>query len=72
MSPIIHLLDTVALVEDLPEHGLCRGQVGAVVEVLAPGVFLVEFSDNQGRTFAMPALRTAQLMVLHHYPVEAV
>ncbi|RPI44671.1 MAG: DUF4926 domain-containing protein, partial [Betaproteobacteria bacterium] len=28
----MRLLDVVALTEDLPEHGLARGQVGTVVE----------------------------------------
>src|SRR4051812_46361829 len=50
MDQAIQLLD-VALTEDLPERGLRRGQVGTVVEDLAPGVFEVEFSDNQGRTY---------------------
>ncbi len=63
-------LDVVALLEDLPSRGLLRGQVGTIVETLAPGVFEVEFSDNEGRTYASLALRTAQLMVLHHRPVE--
>jgi len=56
----------VALLEDKPERGLRRGQVGTVVESLAPGVFEVEFCDNQGRTYATLALRSDQLMVLHH------
>ena len=56
----------VALLEDLPSHGLQRGQVGTVVETLAPGVFEVEFSDNEGRTYATCALRIDQLIVLHH------
>ena len=56
----------VALLEDIPERGLRRGQVGTVVEPLAPGVFEVEFSDNQGRTYATLALRADQLIVLHH------
>src|SRR3990170_4046273 len=67
----IQLLDVVALIEDLPEHGLIRGQVGTVVELLGPSVFEVEFSDNSGRTYAMAALRTDQLMALHHQPSEA-
>lgn len=66
MNRTIHLLDVVALVEDLPQEGLYRGQVGTVVEVLAPGVFLVEFSDPNGRTYAMVDLRTEQLMPLIH------
>lgn len=60
----------VALLEDLPEHGLVRGQVGTVVESWAPGVYEVEFSDDQGRTYAMVALKAEQLMRLHHEPVH--
>jgi len=65
------LLDVVALTEDVPEKGLRRGQVGTVVEYLAPGVYEVEFSDNQGRTYAMLALHTEQLIVLRYEPAEA-
>jgi Domain of unknown function (DUF4926) len=65
MNNTIHLLDIVALAEDLPEHGLPRGQVGTVVEELAPDAFLIEFSDDRGRTDAMLPLKTNQLMVLH-------
>lgn len=60
----------VALLEDVPERGLRRGQVGTVVEPLAPEVFEVEFSDNQGRTYATLALRADQLINLHHDMVE--
>jgi hypothetical protein len=67
---MIQLLDIVALVEDLPEHGLHRGQVGTVVEELAPDVFEIEFSDHEGRTYAMLALRTEQLMLLHYEPFK--
>ena len=54
---MVKLLDDVALLEDLPEHGLQRGQVGTVVEELAPGVFEVEFSDSDGRTYALLPLK---------------
>jgi hypothetical protein len=67
----IPLLQTVALLEDMPERGLTRGQVGTVVEDLAPGVYEVEFSDNDGRTYAMLALRTDQLMELRFAPDQA-
>ena len=70
MSTKINLLDVVALIEDLPERRLYRGQVGTVVESLAPGVFEVEFNDNDGRTYASLALRADQLLVLHHRPIE--
>lgn len=58
--------DVVALLEDLPERGLIRGQVGTVVEKLGPDVFEVEFSDNSGRTYATLALKPTQFLVLHH------
>jgi hypothetical protein len=66
----INLHSVVALLEDLPEHGLVRGQVGTIVESWAPGVYEVEFSDDQGRTYAMVALKAEQFMRLHHEPVH--
>lgn len=66
----ITLHSVVALLEELPAHGLIRGQVGTVVESWAPGVYEVEFSDDQGRTYAMVALKAEQLMRLHHEPVH--
>ena len=70
MCAAVNVLDVVALTEDLPDRGLCRGQVGTVVETLVPDVFEVEFSDNEGRTYASLALKAEQLLVLHHEPVE--
>ena len=66
----IELLDVVALVQDLPERDLQRGQVGMVVEELAPDVFEVEFIDNNGRTYATLGLKTSQLMLLHYAPLD--
>ncbi len=60
------LFDVVALLEDLPSHGLVRGQVGTIVENLAPDVFEVEFSDDNGRTYASLGVRSDQLLVLRH------
>lgn len=70
MKDGIDILDVVALTEDLPEHGLYRGQVGTVVEALTPGVFEVEFSDDEGRAYASLALRVDQLLALHYEPVR--
>lgn len=64
----IEMLAVVALLEDVPQKGLLRGQVGTVVESLAPGVYEVEFSDDSGQTYASIALRAEQLMRLHHEP----
>ncbi len=36
MKKTIELLDTVALLEDLPQRNLKKGEVGTVVEILEP------------------------------------
>jgi hypothetical protein len=64
----IPLLSLIALTDDLPDRKLTRGQIGTVVEYLDPGreeALLVEFSDDQGRTYAMVDLKPDQLIVLH-------
>ncbi len=61
----IKLLDTVALLENLPERKLKRGEVGTVVEVLAPDVYEVEFCDDEGQTYMELALRNDQIIALH-------
>ena len=61
-------LAVVALINDIPEKHLCRGQVGTVVEILAPGVVEVEFSDLDGNPYAMCAIPENSLMELHHFP----
>jgi hypothetical protein len=66
MNLLIKLLDVVALLKDLPELNLYRGQVGTIVEVYEPGVFEVEFSDLNGRAYAIETLTANQLMVLHN------
>ena len=65
-----HLLDVVALLTDVPAHGLLRGQVGTVVELL-DGAYEVEFSDDEGKTYAELALQSDQLLILHHRPLRA-
>ena len=66
----LELLSVVALIRDMPEAGLIRGQVGTIVEVLGPEVFEVEFSDDSGRTYASLALRSNDLLRLHHRPLH--
>jgi hypothetical protein len=63
-------LSVVALIEDLPDKELKRGHVGTIVGVLAPGVYEVEFSDDQGRMYASAALHRDQLMRLYHEPIH--
>jgi hypothetical protein len=70
LNPAIEILDVVALAHDRPGDGLVRGQVGTVVEALSPDLFEVEFSDDQGKTYAMLPLAADELIVLHTAPVR--
>lgn len=71
MKDKIQLLDVVALLEDVPKYKLSCGQVGTVVEELSAGAVLVEFSDDQGKTYAMHSFTKQQLIVLHFEPSES-
>lgn len=72
MEEPIQLLEVVALTADVPEAHLRRGQVGTVVEILGGGsAFEVEFSDQDGQTYASLGLRPEQLMVLRYSPEVA-
>jgi hypothetical protein len=59
VKPEIQLLDTVALVCDIPELGLAAG------EVFSQDDFEVEFVDNDGSTYGLHTLRANQLVALH-------
>ena len=71
MKERVKSYDVVALTEDLPEHGLVRGQVGTALDQWEEGVFEVEFSDDNGATYALLTLREDQLMVLHFESMAA-
>ena len=49
-------LDTVVLDRDMPEHGLRRGDLGAIVQVHEPDGLEVEFVTASGRTQALVTL----------------
>jgi hypothetical protein len=66
---MIEVLAVVAVLKDFPDQGVVRGQVGTVVEKLAPAVWEVEFSDTDGQTYAMVEADTADLMVLQFHPM---
>lgn len=54
-------LDTVVLDRDLPEHGLRKGDLGAVVQVYEPEALEVEFVTASGRTQALETLRAGDV-----------
>ena len=64
MSDSISELDLVVLLEELPEKGLPRGQVGRVIQEMGSGIYEVEFSDQDGLPFAFLPLRQHQIMKL--------
>jgi Domain of unknown function (DUF4926) len=65
------LLNVVALLTDLPEQRLARGQVGTIVEQLDDTTLLVEFSDDQGQAYAVAPCPRAELLTLHYVPEAA-
>lgn len=71
MAPIkMHAV--VVLLEDVPAKKLVRGEVGTIVEELTPAVCLVEFSDDDGRTYAMEPLPYEKLVEVRHNPLQRV
>jgi phosphoribosylformylglycinamidine (FGAM) synthase PurS component len=67
--PKLNLFDIVALKNDLLQHRLQSGQVGTIIEILAPEVYEIEFSDDDGQTYAMQALPAYQPLKLHYKPM---
>jgi Domain of unknown function (DUF4926) len=65
------LLDVVALLTDLPAQRLAREQVGTIVEQLDDKTSLVEFSDEQGKAYAVAPCPRAELLTLHYVPEAA-
>jgi hypothetical protein len=51
------VLDTVVLQADLPEYGLKKGDLGAVVHVYEPDGLEVEFVTASGKTEALVTLK---------------
>ncbi len=65
------VLNVVALLADRPGNKLARGQVGTVVESLDQNTVLVEFSDEQGRAYAVVPAQRSELLLLHYVPQAA-
>ena len=52
------VLDTIVLDRDMPDHGLRKGDLGAVVEAYEADGLEVEFVTASGRTAAVLTLET--------------
>ncbi len=62
----IKVLDMVALLKEIPEKNLLRGQIRTVVEKYSETDYEVEFSDNSGKAISMLTLSTEQVLLLHN------
>ncbi len=58
---MIRELDTVVLTEDLPEHGLKRGDIGTIVLLHDLPGYEVEFVSLDGETLAVVSLTPQQV-----------
>lgn len=65
-------LEVVVLERDIPDAGLRRGDLGAVVHVHADGALDVEFVRASGRTQALVSLATTDVRAVQDADVPAV
>ena len=68
----LNVLDPVVLTEDLPAHGLKRGDMGAVVEIYSENDIEVEFVTVAGTTQALLPLHINQLRPVGPHDIPAV
>ena len=68
----ISVLDTVVLEKDLPEHGLRKGDIGAIVERYEPDGAEVEFVTASGKTRALLTLKLLDLRAVADRDILAV
>ena len=71
MKDEIKILDPVAVIEDIPDHGIRRGEVGTVVDEWKDGAYEVEFADETGQAYLFVAITADKLMPLYYRHREA-
>jgi hypothetical protein len=67
----MELLDVVVLTQDIESKKLKKGSLGTIIEELSEGIFMVEFVNTKGITYATPILSSEQLLKVYYEPVEA-
>ncbi len=55
------LLDSIVLMHNIPEHSLCAGDLGTVVEVYEPDGLEVEFVKASVETLAVLTLKEGEV-----------
>ncbi|MDX2505614.1 MAG: DUF4926 domain-containing protein [Gammaproteobacteria bacterium] len=68
----LDVLDTIVLLKDLPEKNLCRGDIGAIVEMYSPDGIEVEFVTGTGQTQALVTLKTKDVRLVSGSDILAV
>jgi len=69
---MVKLLETVVLDRDIPEFGLRRGDLGAVVDIHEPNGLEVEFVLASGNTQALVTLSTGDVRAVNDSDLVAV
>jgi hypothetical protein len=68
----LKVLDTVVLQRDFPEKNLCRGDIGAIVEIYEPNGIEVEFVTGSGETQALVTLKPEDVRLVAGSDILAV
>ena len=68
----VKVLDTIVLEKDLPDYGLKKGDVGAVVEVYEPDGLEVEFVTGSGKTQALVTLKITDVRTVRDSEILSV
>jgi len=68
----LKVLDSVVLKRDLPEHGLKKGDIGAVVELYGSEGVEVEFVTGSGKTQALVTLKHSDVRAVADSEILAV
>lgn len=66
MNKKFKILDIIALLTDIPEKKLIKGQVGTIVEYLDIGIYEVEFCNKQGETITVLPINEKSMLLLHY------
>ena len=71
MNNTLKVLDVVAILRDIPEKKLVKGQVGTIVEKWDNNVFEVEFCNTKGETLSLAQIGDRDLLLLHYQLIAA-
>ncbi len=66
MNEKFKILDIIALLTDIPEKKLIKGQVGTIVEYLYNNIYEVEFCNKQGETISVLPIDENSMLLLHY------